>query len=136
MPLLGWLGGLKLRLFLGHFDGWIAFGLLLFVGTKMIWESFKIDAAERKTDPTDIYILFVLSIATSIDAFAAGMSFAMLNVSIITPIIVIGVVTFVMSFTGVLIGNKAGHFFEKKIQAAGGILLIAIGLKILLSHTS
>lgn len=134
MPLIGWLGGMNLRQFIGGVDHWVAFGLLCFVGSKMIYESFRIDAVEKKANPLDISVLFVLSIATSIDALAAGISFAMLDVSIVAPILVIGLVTFSMSFIGVYIGNKSGHFFEKKIEIAGGILLIVIGIKILVEH--
>lgn len=132
MPLIGWLGGIKLRDLAGGVDHWIAFGLLSFVGIKMIYESFQMESVEKKTDPLDVYVLFLLSVATSIDALAAGMSFAMLGVKIIMPVIVIGTVTFVFSFAGVWIGDRGGHFFEKKIEVAAGITLIIIGIKILL----
>ena len=134
MPLIGWLGGLTLRDSVALVDHWVAFGLLAFIGGKMIYESFKIESVEKKSDPLDIYVLFVLSVATSIDALAAGISFAVLDVSIVTPVLIIGAVTFILSFAGVWIGERFGHFFEKKIEFAGGLLLIAIGVKILASH--
>ena len=134
MPLMGWLGGLTLKDRVEQFDHWIAFALLTFIGAKMIYESFVIHDVEKKSDPLDIYVLFVLSVATSIDAFATGISFAVLDVSIVTPIIAIGAVTFVISFAGVWLGERFGHFFEKKIELAGGLLLIGIGIKILVSH--
>ncbi len=134
MPLLGWLGGVKLSRFITGFDHWIAFALLFFIGSKMIYESYKIEKIETRTNPLDIYVLFILSLATSIDALATGISFAFLNVSIIAPVLTIGIVTFLLSFLGVWIGKKAGHFFEKKMEIAGGLILIAIGLKILISH--
>jgi len=134
MPFLGWLAGMKLRNFIAGMDHWVAFILLSFIGFKMMYESFKMDSIEERTNPFDFHILFVLAIATSIDALAAGMSFAVLKIEIFTPILIIGLITFIMSFTGVLIGEKGGHFFEKKIELAGGLLLICIGLKILLSH--
>jgi putative Mn2+ efflux pump MntP len=134
MPLIGWLCGIKLRVFIEEVDHWVAFVLLCFVGGKMIYESFKLESVEEKRDPMDVYLLFVLSIATSIDALAAGLSFAMLDVSIITPVLLIGVITFFMSVLGVWIGNRCGHLFEKKIEVLGGVLLIIIGAKILLSH--
>lgn len=132
MPLIGWFGGVKLRNFVGGVDHWVAFGLLSFIGVKMIYESFQMENVEKKTDPLEVYVLFVLSVATSIDALAAGLSFAMLGVKIIMPVIVIGTVTFVFSFAGVWIGDRGGHFFEKKIEVAAGITLIIIGIKILL----
>ncbi len=134
MPLLGWLGGIKLKTFMGGADYWIAFGLLVFIGCKMIYEAFKMEEVEKKTNPLEVYVLFILSVATSIDALAAGISFAILDVAIITPIIIIGAITFVMSFAGVWIGDKFGHFFEKKIEIAGGLILIGIGIKILLQN--
>lgn len=134
MPVLGWLGGVKLKTVLEGVDHWIAFGLLAFIGCKMIFESFKIEGIEKKTNPLDVYVLFVLSIATSIDALAVGLSFAMLGVSIIFPSIVIGIVTFIISYAGVWIGDKGGHFFEKKMEVLGGLILIGIGIKILLNH--
>lgn len=134
MPLVGWLGGMKLRVVIGKVDHWVAFGLLFFIGSKMIYESFKIESVEKKGDPLDIYVLFVLSVATSIDALAVGLSFAMLKVSIVMPVLVIGSVTFLLSFLGVWIGDKCGHLFEKKIEIIGGLLLIAVGAKILIAH--
>lgn len=134
MPLIGWLGGAKMAGFLGGIEHWVAFGLLAFVGVKMIYESFEIEAAEKRTNPLDVYVLFVLSLATSIDALAAGISFAMLKVAIATPLLVIGAVTFAMCFTGVWIGDKFGHFFERRIELVAGVVLIVIGARILLLH--
>ena len=134
MPLLGWVGGLKLKGLIGGVDHWVAFGLLSAVGGKMIWEAFKVEAVETRTNPLQVGVLLLLSIAVSIDALAAGISFAMLGLAIMTPILVIGLVTFVISAAGVWIGDRTGHFFEKKIEITGGLLLIAIGLKILVTH--
>lgn len=134
MPLLGWLGGSRLRRFISEVDHWIVFGLLLIIGSKMIYEAFRIESVEKKTDPMDIAVLFSLSIATSVDAFAAGMSFALLDTGVVEPVIIIGLITFVMSFIGVWIGDRGTHFFEKKMEVAAGIVLIAIGLKVLISH--
>ncbi|MCX6819567.1 MAG: manganese efflux pump MntP family protein [Candidatus Aenigmarchaeota archaeon] len=133
MPLVGWLAGLSLKDSISGIDHWIAFGLLGFIGCKMIYESVKIQP-KKKINPQNIYILFMLSIATSIDALAVGVTFAFLEVFIATPIIVIGTITFLLSFIGVFIGNKLGHVFEKKIEILGGLVLIAIGIKILLEH--
>ncbi len=134
MPILGWVSGIGLRSLITGIDHWIVFGLLFLIGCKMIYESFQLHPMKSRTDPMQIHVLFSLSIATSLDAFAAGMSFAMLGISIITPIIIIGAVTFILSFTGVLLGDRGAHFFEKRMEMAAGIILIAIGVKILIDH--
>jgi manganese efflux pump family protein len=134
MPLLGWLAGLRLHAALAAADHWVAFALLAGVGTKMICESFKLESVERRRNPLDVYVLLVLAVATSIDALAAGLSFAFLNVSIVEPALVAGAVTFATCYAGVWIGDRFGHFFEKKMELAAGIGLVAIGLKILLAH--
>lgn len=134
MPLLGWIGGLKLQRFISGIDHWVVFGLLLFIGAKMIYEAYRIESVEDRSNPMDVSVLFILSIATSIDALAAGFSFALLNVSVVSPVIIIGLITFIMSFIGVWIGNKGTHFFEKKMEIAAGIVLISIGIKVLLEH--
>lgn len=134
MPLIGWLAGLSLRDYISGIDHWIAFGLLAFIGCKMIYESTRLEKTERETNPLNIYVLLMLSVATSIDALAVGVSFAFLQIAIVTPVIVIGTITFALSFLGVFAGGKAGHLFENKIEIAGGLILIAIGVKILLDH--
>lgn len=135
MPVLGWVAGISFRIFISGIDHWIAFGLLTFIGCKMIYESIKIETIGYDKDPLNIKILLLLSIATSIDALIVGTSFAFLKISIIEPIIIIWIITFLLSFFGVYLGNKLGHFFEGKIEIIGGIILICIGLKILLEHT-
>ena len=134
MPLVGWLTGLSLRDFISEIDHWIAFGLLSFIGFKMVYESIKMESTEKELNQLNMYVLVVLSIATSIDALAVGASFAMLSISIATPIIVIGIVTFLLSFMGVFIGSRFGHFFEGKIEIIGGLIVIGIGIKILIEH--
>jgi len=138
MPVLGWGAGLSMRGFIAGWDHWIAFGLLLGVGGKMLYEAFQMKEEEEcggpKTCPFDTGTLTVLAIATSIDALAVGLTFSLLALSIIGPVLVIGLVTFFMSVAGVKIGSAGGHFFEHKMEAAGGFILIAIGLKILFGH--
>ncbi len=136
MPIIGWLAGLGISDLISEVDHWIVFGLLCAIGIKMIYESFKIEQAEKSFDPLNVYVLFLLSIATSIDALAVGLSFAILNVLIVKPVIIIGIVTFTMSLIGVIIGKRIGHFFERKIEFVGGLILIAIGTKILIEHLS
>lgn len=138
MPVLGWAAGLTMESLISGWDHWIAFGLLSVVGGKMLYEALKIKREEEcaggKTCPFDIGTLTVLAIATSIDALAVGLTFSLLRVSIIAPALIIGLITFLMSVAGVRIGAAGGHFFEHKMEAAGGIILIAIGIKILLEH--
>ncbi|OIO00192.1 MAG: hypothetical protein AUJ51_10790 [Elusimicrobia bacterium CG1_02_56_21] len=140
MPVLGWAAGLAMKDFIAGWDHWVAFTLLSAVGGKMVYESFRIKEEEEcggdKTCPFDTGTLTVLAIATSIDALAVGLTFSLLHISIIAPVLIIGAVTFLMSLAGVKIGSKGGHFFEHKIEAAGGLILTGIGLKILISHLS
>jgi len=134
MPLLGSLAGLTFREHVAAFDHWVAFGLLAAIGGKMIYESFKIKRAEKNYDPTSLLTLLALAVATSIDALAVGITLSLIATSIIIAVAIIGLVTFVLSYLGVCIGKRFGHFFESKIEILGGIILIAIGLKILLQH--
>jgi len=134
MPLIGWSAGLGFRDYISGIDHWIAFGLLSIIGCKMIYESFKIGEKNKKIDPLNIYVLLMLSIATSIDALAVGLSLAFLNFSIILPSIIIGCITFLLSVFGVYFGNRFGNYFEKKIEIIGGLILIGIGIKILIEH--
>jgi len=134
MPLIGALAGLSFREYIADYDHWIAFIILAAVGGKMIYESFKITEAEKNFSPTNILVLLVLSVATSIDALAIGITLSLVAASIVTAVTVIGLVTFVLSYLGVMIGKRFGHIFENKIEAFGGIILIILGVKILLEH--
>lgn len=130
MPLSGWLLGIKFAKYIESIDHWIAFILLGAIGGKMICEAFE----SKKIDEFryDYREMFALSIATSIDALAVGITFAMLNVNIVSSVVIIGVITFVLSFLGILIGNHYGIKYSKNAEIFGGIILICIGLKILL----
>lgn len=138
MPVIGWLAGSRMRDLISGIDHWIAFGLLSIIGGKMLYEAFRLkdeeDREKNRTCPFDTGTLTVLAIATSIDALAVGLTFSMLSVSIAAPALIIGAVTFLMSVAGVKIGSTGGHFFEHKMEAAGGAVLVLIGLKILLEH--
>ncbi len=134
MPLIGWLAGLGLKQFLGHLDHWIAFVLLSAIGGKMIYEAFQLEKAEKADNPLNLAVLLILGIATSMDALVVGVTFAMIKVAIVTPVILIGSVTFIFCLVGVYIGDVFGHFFEKKIEIVGGLVLIGMGLKILIQH--
>ena len=135
MPVIGWLAGRSVAEFIAPWDHWVVFGLLVFIGARMIYESFRMDAAEKPTNPLNIYVLLVLSVATSLDSLADGFSFALLKVAIFMPVIIIWLVTFALSLVGVTVGGRLGHFFEKRIEALGGLVLIAIGVKVLIDHT-
>ncbi|KPL19270.1 MAG: hypothetical protein AMJ92_03750 [candidate division Zixibacteria bacterium SM23_81] len=134
MPVIGWLAGMSLKDFISGVDHWVAFGLLSLIGGKMAYESLQMESQKKEMNPLDVYVLLILSVATSIDALAVGVSFAFINIAIITPAILIGLVTFLLSFLGAFIGNRLGHFFENKIELVGGFILIAMGIKILLEH--
>lgn len=134
MPVIGWLAGTGLKEFIQAIDHYIAFGLLGIIGLKMIYEAFKKEEPEKTINPLNFGVLLLLSIATSIDALAVGLSFALLSVKILTPVIIIGSVTFFISLAGVLFGDKMGNFFKNRIQIIGGIILIGIGIKIFIEH--
>ncbi|MEM2102451.1 MAG: manganese efflux pump MntP family protein [Candidatus Bathyarchaeia archaeon] len=134
MPVVGWLVGLGFVDFISGVDHWMAFGLLSFIGGKMIFDSLKIETPKEENKPLTLYALLVLSVATSIDALAVGLSFAFLKVSLATPIVIIGTVTFLFSLMGVFAGAKLGRVFENKIEIVGGFVLIGIGIKILIEH--
>jgi putative Mn2+ efflux pump MntP len=137
MPVIGWFAGAGMKDYISGWDHWLAFGLLTFVGGKMIWEALRMKEAEEcaaKDCPFDTGVLLLLSIATSIDALAVGITFSMLGVPIVMPVLVIGIVTFCLSAFGVRLGVKGGSYFENKIEILGGLILLAIGAKILFSH--
>ncbi len=135
MPLVGSLAGMSVKDYIVDYDHWVAFGLLAAVGGKMIYESFKIESAEKNLDPSNVLVLLILALATSIDALAIGITLSLIVSSITVAVIIIGLVTFVLSYLGVFIGKKFGHFFENKIEALGGLILIGLGVKIVLEHT-
>ena len=132
MPLLGWVAGLSIVNFIKDFDHWIAFGLLSFIGLRMMYESIS-KQSKKVVNSSSFKVLLILSIATSIDALAVGLSLSFLETSIIMPAIIIGIITFSLSFLGVFIGKKFGSYFER-IGVLGGIILIAIAMRILIEH--
>jgi putative Mn2+ efflux pump MntP len=134
MPIVGWLAGLTVVEIIESFDHWIAFSLLALVGGKMIWEGFGKESDKDKVDQTVGWPLLMLSIATSIDALAVGFSFSVLRTPILLPAIVIGIVCFMMTVTGMIFGNILARIFGKKVEIFGGLVLIAIGIKILIDH--
>ena len=135
MPVVGWLAGRTVSEYIHAYDHWLAFGLLSFVGGKMLWEAWRSGGdKKRPDDPTRGWLLVTLAVATSIDALAVGLSMAFLRVSIWAPSIVIGLVAATLTCVGMWIGRRFGDRFGKWADIAGGIVLLAIGARILISH--
>ena len=135
MPLIGYLLGTSFADAVAGFDHWIAFALLAIIGGNMIKEAVGNDDDEESNADFSIKALFVLAVATSIDALAAGVSFAFLKTDINSSIIIIGITTFLFSIVGFKIGNIFGNRYKKRAELVGGVILITIGLKILIEHT-
>jgi len=136
MPVLGWLGGSALSDLICRVDHWIAFGLLLFIGGRMVYEAIWGDGDCTMLDASRWRVLLGLGVATSIDALAVGLTLAVLGTSILVPVLAIGAVAFGLSFVGVLIGCQAGRVLRDRVPALGGVILIGIGAKILVDHLS
>jgi putative Mn2+ efflux pump MntP len=138
MPILGWALGSLAADHIRDYDHWVAFGLLVLVGGKAVYEAFSggdEDRAERR-DPTRGWSLLLLSVATSIDALAVGLTFAMLGITVWYPAIVIGFIAAALTMAGMLFGSWLGQRFGKVMEVIGGLVLIAIGVKILAGHIS
>lgn len=136
MPLIGWFIGIRFESYIKTVDHWIALLLLGFIGIKMILEAKNDDSLDNiSPDKLEIKELIVLSIATSIDALAVGVSFVFLNEPIFSIISTIAIVTFILCFLGVLLGKSIGSLFKNYAQIIGGIILILMGFNILNSHT-
>jgi len=133
MPIIGWFAGSAVQEQINQYGHWIAFGLLLIIGVKMIYEAFQMDETDDRCS-LSLKVLIVLSIATSIDALAVGISLSCLQVDIFLPALIIGIITFGFSMFGVYLGKKFGHLFESKIEVLGGLILIGIGVKIIIEH--
>lgn len=133
MPAIGYILGAQFQEAIASIDHWIAFVLLALIGGNMIHEA--LDNDEEEADASlDVKTMFLLAVATSIDALAIGITFAFLKVSIIPAVCFIGIVTFIISFAGVKIGNVFGARYKNKAEIVGGVILILLGLKILLEH--
>ena len=133
MPLLGYLLGNRFEKYITHIDHWITFGLLALIGANMVKEAFSKE--EEKASSTMYFKeMFLLAVATSIDALAVGITFAFLRVDLLPAVCLIGATTFVLSALGVKVGNLFGSRYKSRAELAGGILLILMGVKILLEH--
>lgn len=133
MPVIGWAAGTTVRQYIESFDHWVAFALLSYIGLKMIREARRHDEYARE-DPTRGSSLIILSVATSIDALAMGLSLALLGVGIIYPAVIIGVVAAAFTYSGLYLGRRLGVRWRAKIAVVGGLILVGIGVKIVLEH--
>lgn len=139
-PVIGWLGTDYCHSLIEDFDHWIAFGILAFLGVRMIKESFECEE-KRHFNPESLKVILTMAVATSIDAFAVGISFSCMGVrdfgDLIYPVTVIGIVSFLMSAAGILFGIKCGRRYAGRLRAElwGGVILLLIGIKVLLEHT-
>lgn len=137
MPLIGYLAGRMFADAIAVYDHWVAFGLLFMIGANMLREALSKKEGEEEAESGDLSVktMFVMAVATSIDALAVGVSLAMAgDVNIWTAVILIGCTTFILSAVGVKVGSIFGNQFEKKAQAAGSVILMLLGIKILLEH--
>lgn len=133
MPLIGWYLGSQFSGAIRNIDHWIAFGLLVLLGLKMLWDALH-EEEETVCEPLALGELLMLSVATSIDALAAGIAFALLKVNIVFSVLMIALITCALSFLGTVIGNRFGQRYQAKAQMVGGVALCLIGLKILVEH--
>ena len=131
MPTIGYLAGMQLEWLISTFAPWVAFILLALIGTNMIRESFSDD--DEESDRFSFKELTLLAIATSIDAFAVGVTYAVLKEEVLIPIIIIGVVAFIFTLIGIYLGKKIGDYFGDKFEILGGVVLILLGIRILLN---
>jgi putative Mn2+ efflux pump MntP len=136
MPTIGWVGGIAVHAYIAAFSHWVAFGLLAFVGGKMLLEAIlrggeKLDASR---DPTSGWSLVILSVATSIDALAVGLSLGVIGSSILVPVLVIGIVAAAFTILGMFLGRRIGIRWGQRVEVLGGIILLAIGCRILWAH--
>lgn len=136
MPAIGYFLGINFADMIQSYDHWVAFIILAILGLKMMYEALSGDEEMKNADVRNARSMLILSIATSIDALAVGISFAMLQVKIFESVLLIGVTTFIISAIGVKIGSVFGRRFKSRAELLGGFILIGIGLKILVEHLS
>ncbi|MGL4949894.1 MAG: manganese efflux pump MntP family protein [Anaeroplasmataceae bacterium] len=134
MPLIGYYLGGTFEKYISNYDHWIAFGLLFILGLKMVIGSFKKKEIEEECNPTAFKSMFILAVATSIDALAVGITFSLFDMNILVACLSIGIITLVLSMLGTFIGFKFGSKFKNKAEFIGGIILIFMGSQILIQH--
>jgi putative Mn2+ efflux pump MntP len=134
MTLIGWAAGASVVSLISGYDHWFAFILLLFIGAKMIWEGATDGEEEAYIEVIAFVPVLILSVATSIDALAVGVSFGIFQSAILIPALIIGLVSFILSFAGVMLGERLGEVFGSRMEILGGIILILLGVRILAGH--
>ena len=134
MTLLGWLGGRTVESIIADIDHWVAFGLLAYVGGRMLHSAWRGDAERLRNDPSRGMMLVLMSVGTSIDALAVGLSLALAGSPVMWPSLIIGVVAAVMTYAGLRLGSKLGVLFGRPVQLIGGLVLLAIGARVLVTH--
>ena len=135
MPLIGWAAGTAVHKYIAAFDHWVAFALLAFVGGRMVWGALRGEEdGKASSDPTRGWELLLLSVATSIDALAVGLSLAMIESPIVIPAVVIGLVAAAFTASGMVLGRRLGSIWGKRVEVFGGLVLIGIGVKLVLEH--
>lgn len=136
MPAIGYIAGSSVAVYIQAFDHWIAFGLLAIIGGKMLWDVFHEGEDEEEGDPTRTWTLLLMAVATSIDALAVGISFALIELPcpIGASVTIIGCTTCIISIAGVMLGKRLGEMFKRRATIVGGLVLIGIGIKILVEH--
>lgn len=136
MPLAGWMLGSSVSAYIEAVDHWVAFGLLALIGGRMVWGAVQKGGGEQTAAPADLSAarLATLAVATSIDALAVGVSMAFMAVDILGSALIIGAVAFLLSVIGGLVGRRLGRLFQRRAELAGGLVLVAIGVKILAEH--
>jgi manganese efflux pump family protein len=136
MTIVGWFAGSSFIGMISAYDHWIAFLLLVLIGVRMIWEGCADNADQVPIEVICFVPIIILSVATSIDALAVGVSFGVLNTAVLIPVLIIGIVTFILSFCGVMLGERPEKIFGSKTEIAGGLILILIGIRILIVPVS
>jgi manganese efflux pump family protein len=136
MPWIGWLAGNTFKHLIESFDHWIAFGILLILGGRMLWDYFFVHPDKKILNPYKKRVVLTLALATSIDALAVGLSFAFLHIDLILSVTIIGAASLFFSSLGLFIGHRYGHRYNIPAELFGGIVLIGIGIKILIEHLS
>jgi len=134
MPLIGFLVGRSVVKYISTYDHWVVFGLLLIIGGRMLWESWREKEEGGSADFTRGWLLLSLAFATSVDSLAVGLSFAFMEINIAPAVILIGVVAFGITVLGFYTGRKAGALLGKRAKIIGGLILIAIGIRVLVTH--
>ena len=134
MTFLGWVAGTQITQLISTIDHWVAFGLLAFVGIRMLRSGFNPNEESHPVDPSRGMTLILLSLATSLDALAVGLSLAFLDVDILLSSLIIGGVSLILSLVGTAFGRSLGSRFGKRMEIAGGLLLLAIGMRVVISH--